>query len=103
MSEPTNDGDLIAREARGLIDRGALDEPVRLIGVGVATLESDESSQLPLFGAPAEKVRRQKLNRALDQIADRFGSKAVKRGGQGDAERAALSLQIKRGESDDSP
>ena len=36
--------------------------------------------------------------RALDEIAGRFGSEAVVRASQGAAERAGLSLQIKRGE-----
>lgn len=101
FAEATNDGDAIAREARALLDRGALDEPVRLVGVGVANLETVADEQLPLFGASGDKARRQRLNQALDQIADRFGSSAVKRGGQGDAERAALSLQIKRGEREE--
>jgi len=53
---------------------------------------------LLLFGPPPDKQLRRRLNRALDEIADRFGTRAVLRGSQGDAERAGLSLQIKRGE-----
>ncbi|MBW2292852.1 MAG: hypothetical protein JRG94_11160, partial [Deltaproteobacteria bacterium] len=45
-----------------------------------------------------EKKGRGDLNRALDEIADRFGSSALHRASQGNAERAALSMQIKRGE-----
>jgi DNA polymerase-4 len=101
LPEATNDGDRIAREAWKLLDKGALDEPVRLVGVGVANLEPIAETQLGLFGAPKQVQRRAKLNEALDQIADRFGGAAVKRGGQGDAERAALSMQIKRGEAED--
>ena len=84
-----------------LLDKGAMDEPVRLVGVGVANLEHVGETQLALFGEPARAQRRDRLNEALDQIADRFGSSAVKRGGQGEAERAALSHQIKRGEAED--
>ena len=58
--------------------------------------------QLALFDGPGEgRDERSRLNRALDEIVDRFGSQAVRRGSQGPAERAALSLQIKRGEADD--
>ncbi len=101
LSEGTNDGEVLAREARRLLAQAAFAEPVRLLGVGAEGLSSGDEAQLPLFGESPEKERRSKLNEALDQIADRFGGKAVKRASQGSAERAGLSLQIKRGESAD--
>jgi DNA polymerase-4 len=104
LADATDDGDVIAREARAMLRRGALDEPVRLVGVGVTNLVAAASDQLTLFETAGEKVlQRRELNRALDAIRDRFGSDAVTRGGQGDAQRAALSTQIKRGESLDVP
>ena len=101
LGNPTDDGDRIAREARELLDRLALEQPVRLLGVGVTGLtRSEESqSQLALFATPGGE--RRQLNKALDEIRDRFGSEAVRRGSQSDAARAGLSLQIKRGEADD--
>jgi DNA polymerase-4 len=102
LREPTDDGDRIAHEARGLLERLALEQPVRLLGVGVAGLSRGQELQLSLFAKSGEeREQRGKLNKALDQIRDRFGSQAVHRGSQGPAERAALSLQIKRGEADD--
>ncbi len=105
LREPTDDGDRIAREARRLLDRLALDLPrqsVRLLGVGVANLSRAKELQLALFAEPSDHRRqRGRLNRALDEIHDRFGSLAVHRGSQGQAERAGLSLQVKRGEADD--
>jgi DNA polymerase-4 len=98
LSEATDDGDRLASEARKLLARASLDEAVRLIGVGAEGLEAAEAPQLSLFGDPPEKRRRSDLNRAMDEIADRFGSQAVVRASQGSAERAGLSLQIKRGE-----
>ena len=100
LPEPTDDGAEITRQANGLLLRAGLTEPVRLIGVGCTNLVGDRPAQLALFDRP-EHVARDKasqLNRALDEIADRFGSRAVTRASQGPAERAALSLQIKRGE-----
>ncbi len=97
LTEPTDDGDRIAHEAYDLLSRAALSEPVRLIGVGVTNVIGERPSQLSLFDAPDKEKRRQ-LNRALDEIADRFGSTALKRASQGPAERAALTTQIKRGE-----
>ena len=101
LGEATDDGDRIAREARGLLDRLALEQPVRLLGVGVSGLSRATEVQLALFDKPDGHKERGRLNRALDEIADRFGSQAVRRGSQGPAERAALSLQIKRGEADE--
>ena len=58
--------------------------------------------QLALFDANDEQLqKRKKINSALDQVVERFGSDAIVRGGQGEAKRAALSMQIKRGERDD--
>ncbi len=98
LTEATDDGDTIAREARGLLANAQLGGAVRLIGVGVEGLESREAPQLSLFGDTPEKKRRSELNRALDEIADRFGSSALHRASQGSAERAGLSMQIKRGD-----
>jgi DNA polymerase-4 len=97
FSEATDDGEVLAREARRLLARAALREPVRLLGVGVTNLVKSSQAQLPLFGA-REQERRRSLNRALDEIRQRFGSDAVVRASQGSAERAGLSLQIKRGQ-----
>jgi DNA polymerase-4 len=98
LPEPTDDGLVIAAAARGLLERSGPGEPVRLVGVGTSNLSSPDLGQLSLFGPPPRKRRRRRLNRALDEIAERFGTRAVVRGSQGDAERAGLSLQIKRGE-----
>jgi DNA polymerase-4 len=98
LAEPTDDGDRVAREARALLARAGITEPVRLIGVGCTNIIGERPSQLSLF---TDEVcgKRTDLNRALDEIADRFGNTAVTRASQGPAERAALTTQIKRGES----
>jgi DNA polymerase-4 len=99
LPDASDDGETIARAASAQLARAALEEPVRLLGVGVTGLEARARAQLPLFEAP-ERERRARLNRALDEIADRFGSEALVRGDPRDAERAGLSMQIKRGEGD---
>ena len=101
LSETTDDGQAIADCARELLARESLAESVRLLGVGVTNLVRAPLGQLSLFDAAPEKTRRSRLNRALDAIADRFGSAAVVRGGQGEVVRAGLSMQIKRGEEED--
>jgi DNA polymerase-4 len=96
LSEATDDGDTIARAGCSLLARAALEEPVRLLGVGATNLVSASRGQLGLFPPPAQEERRDRLNRALDAISDRFGSQALVRGDPSGAERAGLSLQIKR-------
>lgn len=94
----TDDGTVIAAAARAQLARAALDEPIRLLGVGVTNLEAQAREQLDLFGRGEGRAKRRRLNRALDELADRFGADAVVRGNPVHATRAGLSFQIKRGE-----
>jgi len=102
LAEAIDDGPTIAREARGLLARCGPDDAVRLIGVGVSGLEDAGVGQLALFSDSPEaedRAARDAINRAIDAINDRFGPGAVARASVGTAERAGLSLQIKRGEA----
>jgi DNA polymerase IV len=96
LSTPTDDGPAIAAAAQRLLVRAELHEPVRLVGVSVTRLEAAGPAQLGLF-EPAGQQRSRELNRVLDEVRARFGPKALVRGA-GQVERAALSLQIKRGD-----
>jgi hypothetical protein len=78
-------------------------DPIRLVGVGATNLVDLAASQPGLFEPARERQRSIRLNRALDEIALRFGSRAVVRAGQEEATRAGLSLQRKRGEGDGEP
>ncbi len=102
FAEPTDDGVALGREARRLLERMPPDA-IRLVGVAATNLVDVAASQLGLFEAPRERQRSVKLNRALDEITQRFGARAVVRAGQEEATRAGLSLQRKRGEADDEP
>ncbi len=102
LKEPTDDGDRIAGEGRRLLARLFSGEPIRLLGVGATNLVDGGERQPDLFAPPGTDPRRGELNRALDRIRDRFGPDSVQRGNRGEAERAGLSLQIKRGEADES-
>ena len=100
LPEASDDGRVLARVASELLAEWGLPESVRLLGVGVTNLVPAADAQLPLFGVEGGRER-SRLNRALDEIADRFGGDALVRGEPGAAHRAGLSDQIKRGGADD--
>jgi len=74
--EPTQDGLRIYQEACALLSRVRLAQPVRLIGLSVSGLGAAGQGQLALFGPDA--ARQERLGRALDRLAERFGGDAVR-------------------------
>ncbi len=103
LDAPTDDGAEISRAAAAQLARAALTQPVRLLGVGVTNLKPAgpaSAQQIDLFAPIGQLEQRSNLNRALDEIRDRFGGNAVTRGGA-DAPRAGLSFQIKRGTNEE--
>ncbi|MCM1046302.1 MAG: DNA polymerase IV [Candidatus Gastranaerophilales bacterium] len=79
---PTASTDEIYRGACALFDELWNGSPIRLLGVRTAKLsEEDEPVQLSLFDADTHISEKQKnLDAALDQIRQRFGKDAIKRG-----------------------
>ena len=91
----TNDGPEISRVAMALLAKVDGRDKIRLAGVQVHQLERADDTQFGLFGsAPVEDRKRDRLNRALDSVAKKFGDEAVMRG-LARAERAAPSRRIK--------
>ena len=68
---------LIAATGMRLLDAAWTGDPIRLLGVGVSSLE--DAAQLDLFDTPAQH-RDERLDRVLDQLRSRFGEAAVHRG-----------------------
>ncbi|MEX2207270.1 MAG: DNA polymerase IV [Myxococcota bacterium] len=98
LDAPSDDGAELAAAGCALLARAALEEPVRLVGLGASLLEPIGPEQLSLLDTSAEgRERRTRLNAALDAIRARFGAAALERA-EGGVERAGLSFQIKRGE-----
>jgi len=73
--EPTQDGLELYRRALELLAREPLVHPVRLIGVSASQLWAEAQGQLSLLDPNA--VRRERLARAVDRVADKFGRDAV--------------------------
>ncbi|UCF06028.1 MAG: DNA polymerase IV [bacterium] len=82
LEHPTQMSDVIFKEAMKLLRAYQLGSKVRLIGVGVSNLESAGSqSQMTLFeGQSQEDEKWERVERAVDEIVERFGHDAVRRG-----------------------
>ncbi len=78
LSRTTNQGSEIAETALRLLRKVRKSgQPVRLIGVGVSGL-GEPMRQLELWGTDSEKER--KLQAVVDELREKFGDNAIKRG-----------------------
>jgi DNA polymerase IV len=84
LPEPTDDAAAIAEAVRRDLARADLARPVRLTGVSLSGFEEERAGgagQLGLFAPHPERTsrgRRDRLNAALDAIAERHGDGAVR-------------------------
>jgi DNA polymerase-4 len=98
LRRPSDDGATLAAAAAASLARVRERDPIRLVGVAAERLAPRAGEQLDLFGAGVDSARRERLNRALDLVRERFGAAALSRG-IAEEERAGLSLARKRGET----
>ncbi|HEV8533565.1 MAG TPA: DNA polymerase IV, partial [Methylomirabilota bacterium] len=75
-SDPTQDGLTIYRRVEALLDREAVAEPVRLIGLSASGLRAAGQGQLSLLDVAA--LRRERLGPVVDRLTARFGEGAVR-------------------------
>jgi len=80
LAEPTDDGAAISSAALSLWQEVSPGKRIRLIGVSASNLEPAGAKQLTLLDWHSTE-RRGALNRAIDDIASRFGRDALRRGG----------------------
>ena len=79
LTDPSNTtSDLWDAVSKHLIGRVDLQQPVRLLGVGVSSLSQTRERQRTLFDDTSE--RDSAIDTASDAIRDRFGNAALKRG-----------------------
>ena len=76
LATPTDDGQSLYREALALLQKADLRRKIRLTGVSGQELTGGDD-QLGLFAEQEPPKKNEQLNRALDAIASKFGSKAV--------------------------
>lgn len=82
LETPTQSSETIFRTTKRLLDPFSLMIPIRLIGVGASGLIAETAPhQVSLFSEPNLRDEEwEKVDRALDRIASRFGSSVVHRG-----------------------
>ena len=82
LDRPSQSSETFYRTAADLLARQALNKAVRLIGVGASALIADTTPQQAcLFSSVDQNVSGwEKVDRAVDRIAERFGHSAVHRG-----------------------
>ncbi len=80
LLSPANTTDTIYQSACKLLKEAWKGAPLRLLGVRASKLKEEEDyTQLSLFDYQ-EDVKKEKLDKALDTIREKFGTDAVKRG-----------------------
>ncbi|PID39934.1 MAG: DNA polymerase IV [Proteobacteria bacterium] len=82
LDHPTQGSEAIYRSALAMLGRLSIDKSIRLIGVGASVLIADTTPvQASLFADPGGKKNDwEKVDRAVDRIAERFGRGAIHRG-----------------------
>jgi DNA polymerase-4 len=82
LDRPSQSSETLYHTAEALLARQTLDKAVRLIGVGASALIADTTPQQAcLFpGTDQNQSGWEKIDQAVDQIAERFGNSAIHRG-----------------------
>lgn len=82
LDSPTNLAEVIKTTSYRIIDNfWNMNSPIRLITVTAINLVSeDEDEQLTFFGDDAGTQKGEKLERAMDDIRDKYGSSSIKYG-----------------------
>ncbi len=79
LLSPTNSGDILHKTACRLFDELWDGSPIRLLGIQTSKVVPETAErQMNLFSSAADE-KREKLDKAIDRIRDRYGSSAVRR------------------------
>ena len=78
---PTDSTKIIYETAKEVLKELYKGQPIRLIGIKVDKLTSPNAQQISLFDTPKNE-KQQKLDKALDNIKEKYGYNSVTRAGQ---------------------
>lgn len=81
MVSPTSSTKMIYAEVKKLMDELYCGEEVRLLGVRLDDLTSEEEKQISLF-ENTENKKQDKLDSTLDKLKEKFGYEFIKRAGE---------------------
>jgi len=83
IAHSTDSTKFISDSAKALLLNNPLKRKVRLIGVAVSSLKKfEKDSQMALFGNGSDSKRERKVDKAVDEIRERFGGKMISRGNE---------------------
>lgn len=80
LRDPTQMADRLYRTARGLLEQVGDEGPYRLIGVGLSNLRPAEQADRTDDLLDPDASKRDKAERASDEIREKFGSDAIVKG-----------------------
>ncbi len=81
LTTSTDSTKIIFETAKQILEEMYKGEPIRLIGIKVDKLETQEKQQLSLFDTPKNE-KQQKLDKTLDSIKEKYGYNSVTRAGK---------------------
>ena len=80
LDSPTDVTEEIYRHAKRLFRESWKNQPLRLLGVGISELTTEDFAQFSLFDAAEDHEKQQKKDRAIDALRKKYGSDIISRG-----------------------
>ncbi len=81
LNSPTSSTKLIYQKAKELLREMYHNEYIRLVGIRVENLKDTKEGQISMFDTGKDEEL-EKLDLVIDNLKDRFGTSAIKRGGE---------------------
>ena len=81
LTNPTNSTQEIYKVSKRILKEMWNEDEVRLIGISLTQLTAENIQQILLFEDQNEQVKNQKLDKALDQLKNKYGKEIIKNAG----------------------
>lgn len=79
LNTPINTSEDIYNIAKEIYKKNKEDEGIRLIGIRLDNLKDEKLSQVSLFDLENNNVDNEKLDKTIDKLKEKYGSKIIKR------------------------
>lgn len=77
LPNSTNDKDVIENVCLSMFQKFYEDYPIRKVSISLGGLENNNTEQLNLFEPYEEKIKKDKINYAVDAIKNRYGNNSI--------------------------